>query len=200
MPWTESPVHSTNKAREFESLAFPLMDQIFGTALKLTRDKLDAEDLTQNAYYKAWKNFDRFKRGSNFRAWFLTIMTNTYINQFNREKRSPFIDDFETGTRVTPAKPENEGTLPDLNKVLDNYADFLDDSLTQAIDRLPEAYKMTVLLSDLCELKYEEISRAMNCPIGTVMSRLSRGRGQLAKELKNYAVEHGFISSEAASK
>lgn len=199
MNWTKESDNKATKIRQFEAEAFPLMDQIFGTALKLTKDKLDAEDLTQNTYLKAWKNYDKFQPGSNFRAWLFTILTNTYINAYNRRQRSPFVGDFEIKTKVTAAESPPEISFAEVNDIIERFGDIFDDPITEAIDNLPEVYRVAVLLCDLNGLKYEEIASALDCPIGTVMSRLNRGRRLLAQQLKEYAIENGFIKEQEAS-
>ena len=196
MSWKKDSDSKAAKIREFEAEAFPLMDQIFGAALKLTKDKLDAEDLTQNTFYKAWKNYDKFQAGSNFRAWLFTILTNNYINDYNRRQRSPFVDDFEVRTKITPADASREVSFTEVLDVVNRFGDVFDDQITEAMNNLPEVYRVTVLLCDLSGLKYEEIAAALGCPIGTVMSRLNRGRRLLAQQLKDYAIENGFLKEE----
>lgn len=181
------------KRKDFEAVVFPLMDRLYTTALSMTKDPLDAEDLVQETYLRAYRFFHSFKRGTNFGAWMYRILTNNYINVYRGKKREPLQVDFET-TCVTFA---NEYTSEiDKNKVADlnaNYDEVFDDSITAALDKLPEQYRMAVMLCDVNELNYKEIAEVVGCPIGTVMSRLSRGRKMLAKFLKPYAEANGYV-------
>lgn len=176
---------------EFEFQAFPLMDMMYSTALRLTRDQLDAEDLVQNTYLKAWKYYHCFKSGTNFQAWIATILNNNFINDYRRKKRSLMVKSVD-GLTDYFVGDANEGREEDL--VLDHYDEIFDDSITAAIDMLPERYRLVVLMADVNELKYKEIAKILKCPIGTVMSRLSRGRQILARHLQSYAAENGYIS------
>lgn len=178
---------------QFENLAFPLMDMLYNTALKMTRDQLDAEDLVQETYLKAYRFFHRFQPGTNIRAWMFRILVNNFINQYRHRQKQPLTVNFDT----TPALQLGSSSRQPAKEVavdfLENYNDVFDDVVSRALDRLPDEYRLVVLLADVNDLKYEEIAQALGIPIGTVMSRLNRGRKKLAEFLKRYAVENGFI-------
>ena len=185
--------------QNFEAHAFPLMDKLYGTALRLTRDRLDAEDLVQSTYLKAWKYFHLYKPGTNFQSWIFKILTNNFINDYRSKKRKPYQEDFETIRAVVPDE-QFERTDGFFNRgEIENYGQFFDDHLTAALDKLSEDFRIVVLLADVNEFKYREIADMLDCPVGTVMSRLSRARKVLAKHLKAYAVEHGYVTAPRSS-
>ena len=172
-------------SKDFEALVFPLMDRLYTTALTMTRDTFDAEDLVQDAYLKAYRFFHRFEPGTNFRAWIFHILTNTFINLYQSKKREPFRVNFET-TCATFSQADTRDSDKNQNSgFIEKYEELFDDTITAALHGLPEKYRIVVLLSDVNNLKYKEIATALECPIGTVMSRLSRGRKMLARSLKN---------------
>ena len=180
--------------KDFEAIALPLMDNIYSIALRMTKNSLDAEDLVQNTYLKAWQYFHRFELGTNFKAWTLKILTNTFINGYNIKKSRPSRSDFETTCATFANQDTSEidvNNAPDLNA---DYHELFDDTIAAALDTLPEHHRIVVLMSDVNDLKYKEIAEILNCPIGTVMSRLSRGRHMLVNFLKRYAFENGYVS------
>ncbi len=184
---------SSGLPQQFENLAFPLMDSLYGTALKMTRDQLDAEDLTQTTYLKAYRFFHRFEPGTNFNAWMFRILMNNFNTEYRIKKRMPERVDFET---TCATFPKEEASEFDGNRGIgftENYEELFDDTITAALDRLPEEYRVIIILCDVCSLKYKEIAEALDCPQGTVMSRLSRGRKMLARSLKKYAATNGFM-------
>lgn len=182
--------------REFEKLATPLMDQLYFTALKLTKNQLDAEDLLQDTYLKAWRFFHQFEPGTNFRGWIYRILTTTFINRYNKRKREPARADFEV---VQSSVSESE---TDASRYLEgpagteDYAALFDDTVTAALDNLPDYYRVVILLSDVADLSYKEIAAIIDSPIGTVMSRLSRGRKLLAEALQQYAQAGGYLPNK----
>lgn len=183
--------------REFEKLATPLMDQLYFTALKMTKNQFDAEDLLQDTYLKAWRFFHQFERGTNFRGWIYRILTTTYINRYNKRKREPARGDFEVVQSTVP-EPESEKLRQhDDSAFTENYDDLFDDTVTAALDNLPEYYRLVILLSDVADLSYKEIAAIIDSPIGTVMSRLSRGRKLLAEALQQYAQAGGYLSGKS---
>lgn len=192
----ESVALNSQKLRhEFEALAFPWIDRLYNTALRLTRDQLDAEDLVQDTYVSAWRFFHRFKPGTNFRSWIFCILFNNFINEYRKKQRQPCKSDFEKTCASFAIEDTSEMAHykeADLNA---NYDELFDDSISAALDKLPEHYRIVVLLADVNDLKYKEIAKILNCPIGTVMSRLSRGRHMLVKFLNRYAFENGYVSS-----
>jgi len=190
-PTSFSPQEASRK--EFETLAYPMMNHLYSTALQLTRHALDAEDLLQETLLKAWRFFHRFEKGTNFRGWIMKILINTFISSYNNKKREPQRVSFEKTRAVLPHEDEDESETNGLPSVSEGYHDWFDDRITAALNRLPDFYRSVVILSDVNDLKYQEIADLMNCPIGTVMSRISRGRKMLARSLKRYAAERGFV-------
>jgi len=184
---------SSGLPQQFGNLAFPLMDSLYGTALRMTRDQLDAEDLTQTTYLKAYRFFHRFESGTNFNAWIFRILTNNFINEYRIKKKTPIRVNFETTCATHPKENTGEFDRDRGFGFTENCEELFDDTITAALDRLPEEYRIVVLLSDVNDLKYKEIAEVLGCPIGTVMSRLSRGRKMLARALKKYAVTNGFM-------
>ncbi len=181
-----------NQMQEFESLALPSMDRLYSTALRMTRNQLDAEDLVQNTYLKAYRFFYRFEPGTNFQAWIFRILTNNFNTEYRIKKRMPERVDFDT-TCVTFLREEtNEFASKRGFQFTENYAELFDDTIAAALDRLPDEYRIVVILCDVCMLRYKEIAEVLDCPLGTVMSRLSRGRKMLARSLRKYAVANGF--------
>ena len=174
------------RRREFEQLAKRYQRDIFAAALRLTGNYADAEDLAQEAFLKAYTAFDQFQLGTNFRAWLLRILTNTHINRYRRTKRSPETIAWEDFTLLgerpsgdeqhTPLRPEQEvlATVPD-------------DVVGPALHDLPDEFREAVILSDIHELSYKEIAHALNIPLGTVRSRIFRGRKLLRESLADYA-------------
>ncbi|MFQ5865454.1 MAG: sigma-70 family RNA polymerase sigma factor [bacterium] len=186
--------HNEEKLKEFEALALPLMDRMYSTALRMTRNQFDAEDLVQTTYFKAWRFYHRFKTGTNIEGWIFRILANNFINAYRRKKRGPTRVDFETTQATYAEEVPNEVNAEAMSEVDENYKELFDDRISNALDKLPEQYRLVVLLSDVNDLKYKEIAEVLNCPIGTVMSRLSRGREMLAQNLRHYAVENGYLS------
>ena len=187
-------IHSQQKHKNFEALAFPLKNQIYGASLRMTKHPLDAEDLVQDTYLKAYRFFHRFEPGTNIHAWMLRILTNHYISNYNHKKREPARVNFEnTCTTLSVEKTWEDFENQTLDSI-ENYDDLFDDKITTALDRLPEHCRIVVLLCDVSEFKYKEIAEALNIPIGTVMSRIYRGRKMLAGFLSSYAVKIGFLT------
>lgn len=178
---------------EFEHSALPLMDLLYSTALRMTKNPFDAEDLVQETYLKAYRFFHRFKPGSNIRGWMLRILTNNFINIYRSKKREPSRMDFEITSATIPLNGKTGDEKIHSDGLVEKYEELFDDSITAALDKLPEQYRMVVLLSDVNDLKYKEIAEVLGCPVGTVMSRLNRGRKMLAKSLKLYAATNGYV-------
>jgi RNA polymerase sigma-70 factor (ECF subfamily) len=171
------------------------MDQIYRTALGMVKDPVKAEDLVQDTYLKAWRFYHKYEGGTNFRAWLFRILTNTFINEYRRVKRQPGRADFET---IAPMTAAQEVSIADAAPFLDiggSYDELFDDKIKEALDSLPEHYRIVTLLADISELSYQEIAELLGCPIGTVMSRLHRARKMLAHALKAYACAGGYISA-----
>jgi RNA polymerase sigma-70 factor (ECF subfamily) len=175
-----------DKNKEFEDIAIQYMDSLYGTALRMTRDESDAQDLVQDSYLRAYQFFDRFERGTDFKAWLFAILRNIYINEYHRASRTPQTVDiygFEaSGILRAATTPEDEV-----------FDELFDDEITSAMNSLPEDFRFAVILSDLEGFSYREIAEILHCPIGTVMSRLCRGRSLLRNRLYEYARKLGYV-------
>ena len=186
---------SSKRSQQFQALTFPLMDRLYSTAVRMTRDQLDAEDLVQDTYLKAYRFFHRFQPGTNFGAWMFRILTNNFIDEYKNKKKEPVRVNFET--ICLSLHQESAGGF-DRNQEFGfatNYEEIFDDRVTDALDKLPDKYRIVILLCDVSDLRYKEISEVLGCPVGTVMSRLNRGRKKLARSLKKYAVTNGFTKA-----
>lgn len=180
---------ATARRSEFERVALPHLDGLFTAASYLTRDPDRARDLVQTAMLRAFRFFDRFEAGTNCRAWLLTILYNAFRNRYRSERREGTradIDDPEIAADAALAAAGN----PSPESVLVSRS--LDQEVAQALEALPEDFRAAIVLVDLEDLTYEEAARALDCPIGTVRSRLSRGRAMLAANLSAYAEQLGY--------
>ena len=177
------------KRDRFERLTEQVFPSLFGTALRLTRDREEASDLAQEAVIRAYEAFDRFD-DRNFKAWMLRILTNLYINKYRQRKRTGLRESLDDEYAAEPVAPE--GTTPD-RMLFDN---LVGAEVEEALGRVPPDFRTAVLLSDVEGLTYEEIAEATQVPIGTVRSRLARGRAILRRELEQYALEQGYIRKE----
>ncbi len=180
------------KRKSFEKEALPHMDALFRTALRMTKNDKDAEDLVQEAMVKAYRFWDKFEPGSNCRAWLFKIMTNIFINEYRSKSRSPMAvnvdevdDNFLLGQLASGVNVE------DPEKQL--FAKVFDDDVKKAIENLPDDFRLVIVLSFLEGFSYQEIAEIADLQLGTVKSRLHRGRKLLQKELYDYAVKNGYI-------
>jgi len=182
---------------QFEATAFEHMEALYRTALRMTRDPKNAEDLVQEAYLRAFKNYHQFEQGSNFKAWIFTILTNIFINNYRKKARRPGEVDFGAVEDVYAAgeKEPQHLRLQDLDRIQER----LSDEVKSAVDRLPEEYRLVFLLAVLEELSYKEIAEIAGIPIGTVMSRLFRARQQLQRELREFAQKQGVIRTRGTA-
>jgi RNA polymerase sigma-70 factor (ECF subfamily) len=181
----------TTGRREFERLLTPLLDSLYGAALRMTRDPSDAEDLVQDTVVKAYRFFDRFQPGTNFRAWLLRVLTNLYINQYRKaERQGERVDlDDEEDVWIWAKVWEQAGNNTAYDPEKHVMARLGQETICAAIDALPAKFRVVVTLSDVEELTYEEIAQALEIPVGTVKSRLYRGRKQCQKLLWGYMQE-----------
>jgi RNA polymerase sigma-70 factor (ECF subfamily) len=189
-----------HKRSEFERQALVHVDALYGAAYRLTRNPRDAEDLVQDALLRAYKFWDSFQQDSNCKAWLLRIVTNTFINEYQRRKRSREVldaasaeQDATDGVLVQASASDKQS--PD--QVL--LSASVSDDVQKALEQLPEDFRTAVILCDMQGLSYKEIAEIMECPVGTVMSRLFRGRKLLAAALKEFAVNEGYVKSDARS-
>lgn len=167
-------------------MAEEVFPSLYGTALRFTRDREDAEDLAQEAVIRAYEAFDRFD-GRNFKAWILRILTNLYINRYRQRQRTGPTASLEDENVAEPmAEP---GEVPD--KVL--LDGMVSADVENALAKVPPDFRMAVVLSDIEGMSYEEMAQALQIPIGTVRSRLARGRAILKRELMDYAMKEGYL-------
>jgi RNA polymerase sigma-70 factor, ECF subfamily len=188
------------RAARFERDAMPLLDQLYAAALRMTRNPADAEDLVQETYLKAYGAFESFRVGTNLRAWLYRILTNSYINGYRKRQRQPTVQPTEEITDWQLAQAEQH-TSSGLRSAEMEALDRLPDSdVKEALGQLAEDFRMAVYLADVEGFAYKEIAEIMGTPIGTVMSRLHRGRKQLRDMLTGVARERGFLrDAEVAS-
>lgn len=190
---TETPTDDTALRERFERDVLPLLPNLYAAALRMTRNPADAEDLVQDTYLRAFRGFSGFKEGTNVKAWLYRILTNSFINTYRKKQRQPQTvegpDDLDEwylfdklGGRNVELSAETE--------VLDKIPD---EAVKAALESLPENFRLPVLLADVEGFSYKEIAEIMDTPIGTVMSRLHRGRKALQKALWDTAKERGLI-------
>lgn len=179
--------------QEFERLLSPILDNLYGAALRMTRNGTDAEDLVQDTVVKAFRFYHRFERGTNFKAWTLRIMTNLFCNQYRKtEKQGEQVDLVEEGDEDVWiwAKAWGEaGNRIDFDPVVNVLSKIGHETICRAIDDLPDEFRVVVTLADVEQFSYEEIAEMVEIPIGTVKSRLYRGRKQVQKCIWAYLQE-----------
>jgi RNA polymerase sigma-70 factor, ECF subfamily len=182
--------HFTDAAMEF-------MPGLYSAALRMTRNASDAEDLVQETYLKAYRSYGSFQEGTNLRAWLYRILTNTYINSYRAAKRRPEVTDVEDVEDLYLYKrmAGSEGLRTGRSAEDEALDAFTDDVVKTALEELPENFRMAVLLADVEGFSYKEISEITDVPIGTVMSRIHRGRRALQKTLLDTAAARGLVGS-----
>lgn len=188
---------SPEDKRRFEEEALPLLDPLYSGALRMTRNPADAEDLLQETMMRAYRSFDRFEPGTNLKAWMFRILTNAYINTYRKKQREPKkvsqdeVAEFDLYRELKDHDPRLSVTPETL--VLD---ELVDSDILTAIDDLPEQFRMAVVLSDVEDFSYAQMAEIMDVPLGTVMSRLHRGRKALQKRLWDVARERGIVKGD----
>ncbi|KMY22994.1 RNA polymerase sigma-70 factor, ECF subfamily [Actinobaculum suis] len=180
------------RAARFERDALPFIDQLYGAAMRLTRNPADAEDLVQDTYAKAFAAFHQYKPGTNLKAWLYRILNNTFISNYRKQKRQPQqtdASDIEDWQEYRAQSHDSRGMRSAEAEALDNLPPA---EVREAMSQLSEERRMAVYLADIEGFSYQEIAEIMGTPIGTVMSRLHRGRKQLRELLADYARELGY--------
>lgn len=181
------------KRREFEKAALEHLDTLYGVALRLTRNEQNAEDLVQDTYLRALRFYERFEWGTNIRAWLLRIMTNTFINCYRRNQKERQLTEHAETSPATEMLVSSQTITQLQDPESQLMSRLLRESLVQAVDELPEDFKVPVVLADVYGFSYREIAEIQDCPIGTVMSRLHRARKSLQGQLVDQAVAAGLL-------
>lgn len=182
------------KQEDFEEEIIPHLDAMYNFALRLTSDPSDAEDLVQDTIVKAFRFFSSYEKGTNAKAWLFRILKNSYINNYRRKSKQPNQVDYdEVSTFYETIRAERTDTSDLEDKM---FRDLIDDDISNALDELPEDFRTVVLLCDVEGFTYEEIANMLDVPIGTIRSRLHRGRNLLKAQLMEYAEKRGYNSDD----
>lgn len=185
---------------DFAEEAMQYAPQLYSAALRMTRNRADAEDLVQETYLKGYRSFHTFTEGTNLRAWLFRILTNTYINTYRAKQRRP--DESDLGEIEELYLYKNLSTVQDAaigRSAEESLMTMLpDDEVKQALEALPDNFRLPVILADVDGFAYKEIAEMLEIPIGTVMSRLHRGRKAMQKMLHDYALKRGLVTAENA--
>ncbi len=188
---------ATSKERsDFEALTLEHMDALYGAALRLTRSPKDAEDLVQDTFLKAFRFFESFERGTNIKAWLFKIQTNTFINRYRRKVKERELAEKPAEDVVLDRFVSSEQVFALQDPEGNFFGQLLSDEIIEALDQVPVDFRMVVILADIQSFSYKEIAEIVGCPVGTVMSRLFRGRRILQKQLYDYAIREGIINPE----
>jgi RNA polymerase sigma-70 factor, ECF subfamily len=185
---------------DFETAAMPYVDALYNTAYRMSRNAQDAEDLVQETYLKAYKYFDKFEQGTNLKAWLFKILKNTFINTYRKRQLQPPQSDFADIEESFESQVSEEASRQIRSPEEELLENVLDEDVQAAVDRLPPDFKMVVILADLEGFSYKEISEILEVPVGTVMSRLYRGRKLMEESMLEYARDHGYLRSGEPAK
>jgi len=199
---TARPEHTPAELRAlFAEQAIPFMDQLYAAAMRMTRNPADAGDLVQETYAKAFGAFAGFEQGTNLKAWLYRILTNTYINTYRKNQRSPYqgtldeLEDWQLGS--AESLTQGRTTRSAEAEAIDHLPD---SDVKEALQSIPEDFRLAVYLADVEGFAYQEIADIMKTPVGTVMSRLHRGRRLLRERLAEYARERGYTVAETPTR
>jgi RNA polymerase sigma-70 factor (ECF subfamily) len=187
------------KKERFERLFIPLIDRLYNLALRVTRNSEDAEDLVQETYLKAYRFFDNFQANTNARAWIMTIMINTFRTRYRKSQKEPVKVDFDVVENFLPAdrfdplkRPADKSEARNIEDITEYMKSVVSDDIMKALESVPVKFRMPVLLSDAEQFNYQEISEILGINIGTVKSRIFRGRKLLKRILFDFAVRRGI--------
>lgn len=177
----------------FEAAAMPHLDSLYNTAYRMSRNAEDAEDLVQETFLKGYRSYAQFTPGTNLKAWLFKILKNTFINEYRRRQAAPRKSDFAEIEDAFESQISADAAGHMKNPEEEALANAFDEGVQRALDLLPSDYKMAVLLADIEGFSYREIAEILEIPVGTVMSRLYRGRKLLEEAMLRYAREHGYL-------
>jgi RNA polymerase sigma-70 factor (ECF subfamily) len=195
---TPAEVQPVDPRSLFEEQAIPFMDQLYAAAMRLTRNPADAADLVQETFVKAYQAFGQFQQGTNLKAWLYRIQTNTFINNYRKNQRNPYqgtiddLEDWQLGNAESVT--QSSSTRSAEAEAIDHLPD---SAVKDALQAIPEDFRMAVYFADVEGFSYQEIADIMKTPVGTVMSRLHRGRRMLRESLADYARERGIVAAPA---